>query len=91
MTSGEGNTRSWVLEFDPAEQKSIDPLMGWTGSSDMSSQVRLSFESRESAIDYATRNGIAYRVEDPKARAKTIRPMGYAGNYAHSRRISWTH
>lgn len=91
MTSGEGNTRRWVLEFEPASAKQIDPLMGWTSSSDMTSQVRLTFASREAAIDYATRHGIPYRVEEPKKRAKTIRPMGYGGNYAHNRRIAWTH
>jgi NADH dehydrogenase len=91
MTSGEANTRRWVLEFDPAAQKQIDPLMGWTSSADMTSQVRLTFPTREAAVEYAVRNGIAYRVEEPKKRSKTIRPLGYGGNYAHNRRIAWTH
>ncbi len=42
MQSGQANTRSWVLEFLPADAKVIDPLMGWTGSRDMNQQVRLS-------------------------------------------------
>ncbi|HEX5426479.1 MAG TPA: NADH dehydrogenase ubiquinone Fe-S protein 4, partial [Candidatus Acidoferrales bacterium] len=35
MQSGEARTKEWVLEFDPAEPRSIDPLMGWTSSGDM--------------------------------------------------------
>ena len=43
--------------------------MGWTGSSDMKAdQLRLKFETREAAIDYAERHGIAYRVEDQHER-----------------------
>lgn len=91
MTSGEGNTRRWVLEFEPADRKAIDPLMGWTSSGDMAAQVRLTFPTREAAVDHAVRHGIPHRVEEPKTRAKTIRPQGYGGNYAHDRRIAWTH
>jgi len=91
MTSGQANTQGWVLEFSPEEQKRIDPLMGWTGSGDMRGQVRLRFESRQAAIDYATRNGIPYQVAEPKPRKHNVRPMGYASNFAHNRRGNWTH
>ena len=40
--------------------------MGWTSSSDMKSQVRLRFDTKEEAIAYAQRNGVAYRIEEPK-------------------------
>lgn len=91
MTSGQGNTRSWMLEYAPTERRRIDPLMGWTGSGDMDSQVRLRFASKEAAIDYAERHGIAYHVEEPKKRQANVRPRGYAGNFAHDRRGAWTH
>jgi hypothetical protein len=38
-----------VLEFVPASARSVDPLMGWTSSSDMNSQVRLRFDTLEAA------------------------------------------
>ena len=41
--------------------------MGWTASSDMKSQIKLNFETKEEAVAYAERNGIPYRVEEPKA------------------------
>ena len=91
MTSGQGNTRTWTLEYAPEEAKRIDPLMGWTGSGDMRGQVRLRFDSKEAAIDYAERNGIAYSVEEPKKRQANIRARGYGGNFAHDRRGAWTH
>ncbi|MEM6489735.1 MAG: ETC complex I subunit [Pseudomonadota bacterium] len=91
MSSGERNTKDWVLEFEPSAVKRLDPLMGWIGSGDMQRQVRLRFATREQAIAYAARHQIAYLVEDPKPRAKTIRPLGYGSNYAYDRRQAWTH
>ena len=52
MQSGP-RTREWVLEFAPATAKTLDPLMGWTGSGDMLRQVQLRFESRAAAVAYA--------------------------------------
>ena len=91
MTSGQGNAKSWVLEYAPAERQTIDPLMGWTGSGDMNRQIRLRFATREAAENYAKRKGLAYRVETPQRRRANVRPMGYAGNFAHNRRGNWTH
>jgi len=91
MSSGQGNTKSWVLEYAPAERRRIDPLMGWTGSGDMDSQVRLQFDSREAAVEYAERHGIPYAVEEPQPRKPNVRPHGYGGNFASDRRDAWTH
>ena len=91
MQSGQGKTKLWILEFAPEEAQTVDPLMGWTGSSDMRSQLRMRFDSREAAVAYAKRNGIAYRVVEPKARKAVVRPGGYGDNFAHNRRTAWTH
>lgn len=91
MTQGRATTGGWVLEHVPQDPKTIDPLMGWTGSRDTRRQVRLRFDSKEAAIDYARRQGLAYTVEEPKTRKLNVRPMGYAGNFAHNRRSNWTH
>lgn len=91
MTSGTRNTKRWVLEYVPMQPKSVDPLMGWTGTTDMNRQVRLNFETREGAIDYARRKGLSYTVEEPKSRDPNIRPQGYGSNFAHDRRGAWTH
>ena len=49
----------WVLRYEPESPRAADPLMGWTSSSDMKSQIKLTFDSKEEAIAYAERNGLA--------------------------------
>ncbi len=91
MSSGIGKTRHWVLEFAPEQAREIDPLMGWTGSGDTQSQVRLTFASREAAEEYARTHAIDARVFAPHKRRHNIRPGGYGDNFAPTRRQPWTH
>ena len=90
MQSG-GAPDQWVLEFEPSERRRIDPLMGWTGSGDMASQVKLRFDSKEAALAYAAKHGLAAQVFEPAERRVAVRPMGYGGNFAHGRRVPWSH
>jgi hypothetical protein len=89
MQSGTGNTKQWVLDYDPAEPRSIEPLMGWTSSADMNQQIRLRFDTREEAIAYAERNGIAFRVIEPNKPARRL--MSYSDNFKWGRVGQWTH
>ena len=91
MQSGTAKTHQWVLEFDPAAPRSIDPLMGWTSSADTQSQVRLRFKTREEAEEYARENGFDYTVTKPHSRKPNIRARGYGENFATDRRAVWTH
>ena len=91
MQSGMAKTHDWVLEFIPEQAKSIDPLMGWTGSGDMNRQVRLRFETEEAAVAYAERHGIPHRTFEPHPRRHVLRQNGYGDNFATKRRIAWTH
>lgn len=91
MQSGTAKTQHWVLEFAPATEREIDPLMGWTGSGDTQAQVRLSFDSRAAAEVYAAENGIAVTVSEPQARKPNIRVRGYGENFATDRKGAWTH
>ena len=91
MQSGMGQTKKWVLELEYDMAKSIEPLMGWTGSSDTNSQVQLWFESKEVAINYAKKNGIPYTVLNANSRKHIIRENGYGDNYAYNKKIPWTH
>ena len=68
MQSGPARTKEWVLEYEPEVPREIDPLMGWTSSRDMKSQIALSFDTQEEAIAYAERNGIPYRLTEPSPR-----------------------
>ena len=89
MQSGKAKTREWVLEFEPASARVSDPLMGWTVSTDMNGQVRMQFDTREEAVAYAQRHGIAFEVLAPKEHRRIIR--AYADNFAFGRKQSWTH
>lgn len=91
MQSGTAKTHGWVLEFAPASAREVDPLMGWTSSDDMQSQVRLRFKTKEAAVEYARDNGIEADVQEPKKRRANIRPGGYGENFATGRRGAWTH
>jgi len=89
MQSGKAKTGHWVLEFDPEMPRKIDPLMGYTSSGDMKSQIRLTFNTLEEAIAYAEKHGIGYRVETPKEAKR--RQISYAENFRYDRKIPWTH
>ena len=89
MQSGKAKTGHWVLEFEPELPRKIDPLMGYTSSGDMKSQIRLTFETLDEAVAYAQRNGIAYRVEEPKEPKR--RQISYSDNFRYDRKTPWTH
>ena len=79
----------WLLEYEPEKPREIEPLMGWTSSADMKSQVKLRFDTKEEAIAYAERNGVPYRVEEPKPEARKI--LSYSDNFAPNRVVPWSH
>jgi ETC complex I subunit conserved region len=88
MQSGQAKDK-WMLEYEPEVPLWIDPLMGWTSSSDMKAQVKLLFDTKEEAIAYAQRNGVAYRVEEPKP--ATLKIQSYSDNFLPNRIVPWSH
>ncbi|MCP8939901.1 ETC complex I subunit [Alsobacter sp. SYSU M60028] len=89
MQSGAAKTTRWLLEFVSEVPREIDPLMGWTSSRDTTQQVKLWFDTKEEALAYAARNGIAARVEEPhEAKRRTI---SYSDNFRFNRVTPWTH
>jgi hypothetical protein len=89
MQAGKALTHKWLLEFEPESAPEIEPLMGWTASSDMRQQVQLEFDTREEAIAYADKHGIAYQVFEPHT-SKT-RARAYSDNFRFNRKEPWTH
>ena len=83
MQSGRAKTKRWALEFEPTARKTADPLMGWIGSADTRNQLHLYFDTREEAIQFADKNGLSYRVEEPRERR--LQPKSYAANFAFKR------
>jgi hypothetical protein len=89
MQSGRANTKEWVLEFEQAGPREVEPLMGWTASSDMNQQVRLEFDTKDQAIAYAARAGIPIQLTEPKERRS--KPKSYSDNFRFDRKQPWSH
>jgi len=89
MQSGTAKSKDWQLDYEPEQPRVIEPLMGWTSSGDMKQQLTLRFDTKEEAIAYCEREGIAYQVIEPKEPAR--RQAAYADNFAFRRVEPWTH
>jgi hypothetical protein len=81
--SGRGQTRFWVLEYEPATRREPDPLMGWTSARDTLNQVRLRFATLEEAKLFAAKQGIDFDVEEPHE--PRFKPKSYADNFRYDR------
>ena len=79
MQSGNAKTGSWVLEFEREKPRKIEPLMGYTSSSDMNAQIRLEFPTLEAAKAFAEKEGIAYRVQAKRVDSLDVLPREFAG------------
>jgi len=51
--------------------------------------VKLRFDSKDEAIAYAARNGVAYRVEEPKLAQR--KRVSYSDNFRPGRVVPWSH
>ena len=77
--SGKAGTGRWTLEFERQQPQRPDPLTGWNGSGDTRTQVRLSFQTKEDAIAYAERHGLAFHLVP--APPLSLKIQAYADNF----------
>jgi hypothetical protein len=87
--SGRARTGQWLVVFEPQAARTIEPLMGYTSSTDTQAQVKLEFATEADAVAWCRRNGIDYTVQRPNAPRR--RAMTYAENFAFNRKAPWTH
>lgn len=87
--SGRGKSKQWVLVYEASEPRTIEPLMGYTASSDTSTQVRMAFDTLEAAEAFARKNGIPYSVQP--AHQATVKRVAYPDNFRSDRKTPWTH
>jgi len=78
MQSGMRNTKNWVLQFETLDNE-ISPLMGWESSKDTMSEVKIEFETKDQAINFAKKNNIDYYIIEPKNRK--IVKKSYTDNF----------
>ena len=63
--------------------------MGWNSSIDTKSQIKVFFDSKKDAIEWAKNNDYQYFVDEPKIRK--VKFKSYASNFDINRKESWTH
>jgi hypothetical protein len=78
MQSGRNKNKKWLLEFDK-KNSSNDYLMNWVSSDDTQSQVKLFFDTKEAAINYAKKNNIEFQIIEPKKSKLILK--SYADNF----------
>jgi hypothetical protein len=79
MQQGTYRTDCWIVEFAQTEPQRADPLTGWAGSANTSSQVRMTFPTLDAAKAYAEREGYAYSVTP--APERKLKLQAYADNF----------
>lgn len=79
MQSGRARTQSWMLEFERKDAQRPDPLMGWAGSADTQTQVKLTFPTLEAAQAYAEKVGVTAHVTP--APERKLKLQAYADNF----------
>jgi len=89
MQSALGNTKQWLAEYIHEKDKIKDTLMGWNSSLDTKEQIKIFFETKEQAIEWAKKNNEQFIVIEPKERK--IKPKNYASNFDMNRKEPWTH
>ena len=82
MQSGRAKTAKWLLEFEPVDAKTPDSLMGWSGSRDTRSQLRIPFDSLDAAIAFAQKKNLSYHVR--KEHERTPKVKTYADNFKYT-------
>ena len=78
MQSGIKKYNKWIIEFI-TDKPGINPLMGWESSTDTYSELKLQFDNKELAIEYAKKNKINYEIIEHNI--KKISKKSYADNF----------
>ena len=89
MQSGRGKAKQWLAEYKSEIDSTKDKLMGWISSSDTRNQIKLFFDTKEQAVDWAKKNNYQFYVVEPQKR--NIKPKSYASNFDMNRKEPWTH
>ncbi|MBA5724113.1 NADH dehydrogenase ubiquinone Fe-S protein 4 [Candidatus Liberibacter sp.] len=79
----------WILEFEKEYPSYIEPFFNYTSSKDTLQQVRLFFDSREKAEEYAINHNIQYYVMPSQEMMQ--KRVSYQDNFAYNRIEPWTH
>lgn len=79
MQSGVRKSSKWLMKFTENPGKYIFDLMNWEGGMDTTKTISIEFDSKESAIAFATKQGFKYSISESGERK--IKPKSYASNF----------
>ena len=65
MQSGLGKSNKWILEYE-TKDPTKNPLMGWESSSDTFTEIKLTFNTKELAINYAKKRKLILKLLNQK-------------------------
>ena len=82
--SGTWHGHHWRMDWDVLSKghRWENPLMGWQSSADYMQGTRLSFNSKEDAINFANKQGYEYFVQEPNESKRV--PKAYATQFIYS-------
>ena len=66
--SGVGKTKKWILEYID-ESTTINPLMGWESSTNTLSEIKLFFDTKDLAVEYANKKKIDFVIIENNQRS----------------------
>ena len=80
MTSGMEAHKGWRLYWKPLKEWT-NPLTGWTSSGDPMTSIELVFDTKQQAIDFATKKGLNYEIKERPQRRREYGTNYYAHNF----------
>ena len=89
MCGSQSYTAHRTLPTTAAEQEELRDFLKQIAI-DTRSQVKLTFDTKEEAIAYCEREGLAYQVLPVAPAAKVIK-KSYSDNFKFGRSVNWTH
>ena len=68
MQSGYGKTKRWLAEYISDVDNVKDTLMGWNSSFDTQSQIKVFFDTKEQAVQWAKKIVINFTLKNQKSK-----------------------
>ena len=79
MQSGLHNSSKWCLEPSNISDKIHSSSFGWVSSNNPLEQIKLFFNTKKQAVDFAIKKGWEFSVEEESKR--TLTKKNYADNF----------
>lgn len=76
---GNAEQRWFLKVIEDKNKRTVDPIMGWATIEEPNYQVKLRFDDKEKAIEYAKSKGYDYIIQDQKQ--SKIRKKSYSENF----------